>query len=35
MSETVLECRGLSKTYASGPLNVTVLSGVDLAVQEA
>ena len=35
MSETVLACSGLSKTYASGPLNVTVLSGVDLAVQEA
>ncbi len=29
----VLACAGLAKTYASGPLNVTVLSGVDLAVQ--
>jgi lipoprotein-releasing system ATP-binding protein len=33
--QTVLACRGLSKTYASGPLNVTVLSGVDLAVRQA
>ena len=32
MSEAVLSCRGLAKTYASGPLNVTVLSGVDLEV---
>ena len=29
----VLSCRGLAKTYASGPLNVTVLSGVDIDVQ--
>ena len=29
----VLSCRGLAKTYASGPLNVTVLSGVDIEVQ--
>ncbi|HUR20164.1 MAG TPA: lipoprotein-releasing ABC transporter ATP-binding protein LolD [Vicinamibacterales bacterium] len=32
---TVLACRGLSKTYASGPLNVTVLSGVDFSVKQA
>ena len=29
----VLACTGLAKTYASGPLHVTVLSGVDLEVQ--
>ena len=28
----VLECRGLKKTYRSGPLEVPVLLGVDLAV---
>ena len=28
----VLECRGLRKTYVSGPLEVPVLLGVDLAV---
>ena len=28
----VLECRGLGKTYMSGPLDVPVLLGVDLAV---
>ena len=28
----VLECRGLAKTYVSGPLAVPVLLGVDLAV---
>jgi lipoprotein-releasing system ATP-binding protein len=28
----VLECRGLAKTYRSGPLEVPVLLGVDLAV---
>jgi lipoprotein-releasing system ATP-binding protein len=28
----VLECRGLRKTYRSGPLDVPVLLGVDLAV---
>jgi len=28
----VLECRGLGKTYVSGPLEVPVLLGVDLAV---
>ncbi len=33
MSDAVLACEGLSKTYASGPLNVTVLSGVDLEVR--
>jgi lipoprotein-releasing system ATP-binding protein len=28
----VLECRGLAKTYVSGPLAVPVLLGIDLAV---
>ena len=28
----VLECRGLKKTYRSGPLSVPVLLGIDLAV---
>ena len=28
----VLECRGLRKTYRSGPLDVPVLLGIDLAV---
>jgi lipoprotein-releasing system ATP-binding protein len=28
----VIACRGLGKTYTSGPLNVEVLNGVDLAV---
>ncbi len=28
----VLSCRGLAKTYTSGPLNVAVLNGVDLTV---
>src|ERR1700752_4510093 len=28
----VLECRGLKKTYRSGPLEVPVLLGVDLTV---
>jgi lipoprotein-releasing system ATP-binding protein len=28
----VLECRGLAKTYRSGPLEVPVLLGIDLAV---
>ncbi len=32
-SGSVLSCRGLAKTYASGPLNVSVLSGVDLDVK--
>jgi hypothetical protein len=27
----VLECRGLRKTYRSGPLDVPVLLGIDLA----
>jgi lipoprotein-releasing system ATP-binding protein len=30
----VLECRGLAKTYTSGPLAVPVLLGVDLAVAQ-
>jgi lipoprotein-releasing system ATP-binding protein len=30
----VLECRGLAKTYVSGPLEVPVLLGVDLAIGE-
>jgi lipoprotein-releasing system ATP-binding protein len=30
----VLECRGLAKTYRSGPLDVPVLLGVDLAVAQ-
>jgi len=29
---TVVSCRGLSKTYTSGPAHVAVLNGVDLAV---
>ncbi len=29
----VLACTGLAKTYASGPLNVRVLAGVDLEVR--
>lgn len=33
MSEPVLACTGLAKTYLSGPLNVPVLTGVDLAIQ--
>ena len=31
----VLACRGLAKTYASGPLNVSVLTAVDLDVLPA
>ena len=31
--DAVLTCRGLAKTYASGPLNVSVLSHVDLDVR--
>jgi lipoprotein-releasing system ATP-binding protein len=31
----VVECRGLAKTYRSGPLEVSVLQGVDLAVGPA
>src|SRR5215218_3988989 len=34
MSSAVLSCRGLSKTYTSGPAPVPVLNGVDLAVAE-
>ena len=33
LHEAVLSCRGLAKTYASGPLNVSVLAGVDLDVE--
>ncbi|MGE0383567.1 MAG: ABC transporter ATP-binding protein [Gammaproteobacteria bacterium] len=33
MSETVLRCVGLSRTYAEGDLNVPVLRGVDLEVR--
>jgi len=33
MSEIVLSCRGLAKTYISGPLNVPVLKGIDLDVE--
>jgi len=29
----VLECRGLAKTYKSGPLEVPVLMGIDLAIR--
>jgi lipoprotein-releasing system ATP-binding protein len=32
-AETVLSCRNLAKTYASGPLNVRVLTSVDLDVR--
>jgi lipoprotein-releasing system ATP-binding protein len=31
-SVPVLECRGLAKTYVSGPLEVPVLAGIDLAL---
>jgi lipoprotein-releasing system ATP-binding protein len=31
--EIVLSCRGLRKTYVSGPLNVPVLQGIDLDVR--
>jgi lipoprotein-releasing system ATP-binding protein len=31
----VIECRGLAKTYRSGPLEVSVLQGVDLVVAPA
>ena len=31
--DSVLSCRGLAKTYASGPLNVTVLTSVDFDVR--
>lgn len=33
MSEIVLSCRGLAKTYISGPLQVPVLLGIDLDVE--
>ena len=33
MSDIVLSCRGLAKTYVSGPLNVPVLLGIDLDVK--
>jgi lipoprotein-releasing system ATP-binding protein len=32
MSDTVLACAGLKKTFAQGDLNVPVLNGVDLAI---
>ena len=32
MARPVIECRGLRKTYRSGPLEVPVLMGVDLSV---
>jgi lipoprotein-releasing system ATP-binding protein len=33
MSEAVLECRGLVRTFVQGPLRVEVLKGIDLAVR--
>jgi lipoprotein-releasing system ATP-binding protein len=33
MSEVVLQCRGLTRRFHEGPLDVTVLHGVDLAVR--
>ncbi|MGD2082684.1 MAG: lipoprotein-releasing ABC transporter ATP-binding protein LolD [Chromatiales bacterium] len=33
MSEPVLECRGLVRTFVQGPLRVEVLKGIDLAVR--
>jgi lipoprotein-releasing system ATP-binding protein len=33
MSETVLEAKGVAKTYADGDLRTEVLSGVDLAIR--
>ncbi|MBI3773862.1 MAG: lipoprotein-releasing ABC transporter ATP-binding protein LolD [Gammaproteobacteria bacterium] len=33
MSEIVLECRGVSKRFVEGPLEVDVLLGVDFSVQ--
>lgn len=33
MSDIVLSCRGLGKTYISGPLNVPVLLGIDLDIR--
>ena len=35
LAAPVLECRGLAKTYVSGPLAVPVLLGIDLAVARA
>jgi lipoprotein-releasing system ATP-binding protein len=32
MSDVVLSCRGLTRTYTSGPLNVPVLLGIDLDI---
>ncbi len=32
MSEPVLACRGLTRTFAEGPLRVEVLRGVDLSI---
>ena len=32
--EPVLECRGLAKTYTSGPLAVPVLLGIDLTIRK-
>jgi len=34
MSEMVLECRDLKKTFAQGPLKVDVLHGIDLAIRQ-
>ena len=34
MGEVVLELRGLTKTYGSGPSAVSVLKGIDLAVKK-
>jgi len=34
MSDTVLRCAGLSKTFDDGRLNLTVLEGVDLEVRK-
>ncbi len=33
MSDIILECRGLYKTYQQGDLNVEVLRGIDLSIQ--
>ena len=33
MNETVLACRGLSKTYGLGEVAVPVLKGVDLDIR--
>ena len=34
MSETILQCTGLKKSYYQGKLEVPVLTGIDLAVQK-